>query len=88
MASVWYLFTLILVSSYTANLAAFLTTKRMETPIKNAEDLAKQTDIKYGTLKKGSTHDFFKVFPTVKSGSYQHQLLCNVYYSDSIHICS
>lgn len=60
-ASVWYLFTLIIVSSYTANLAAFLTVRRMDSPIKNAEDLSLQTDIKYGTLLEGSTRQFFKV---------------------------
>ncbi|XP_053396130.1 glutamate receptor ionotropic, kainate 2-like [Mercenaria mercenaria] len=59
-ASIWYLFTLIIVSSYTANLAAFLTKSRMDAPIKNAEDLSLQTEIQYGTLKAGSTRDFFK----------------------------
>ena len=58
---VWAFFTLILISSYTANLAAFLTVQRMQTPIENAEDLSRQTDIKYGSVKSGSTQDFFKV---------------------------
>ena len=34
---------------------------RMNSPIKNIDDLAKQSDIMYGTLEAGSTHDFFKV---------------------------
>ncbi|ESN96468.1 hypothetical protein HELRODRAFT_95450 [Helobdella robusta] len=58
--SVWWFFTLILISSYTANLAAFLTSERMQSPIESAEDLAKQTEIKYGTIKGGSTQGFFK----------------------------
>ncbi|XP_050415805.1 glutamate receptor isoform X1 [Patella vulgata] len=58
--SVWWFFTLIIISSYTANLAAFLTVERMLTPIESAEDLAKQTDIQYGTTKSGSTEAFFK----------------------------
>ncbi|XP_076467661.1 glutamate receptor-like [Babylonia areolata] len=57
--SVWWFFTLIIISSYTANLAAYLTTMRMNAPIKSAEDLAKQTEIKYGTLTSGSTNAFF-----------------------------
>ncbi|ESP00057.1 hypothetical protein LOTGIDRAFT_213260 [Lottia gigantea] len=57
--SVWWFFTLIIISSYTANLAAHLTFMRLSTPIKSAEDLAKQTEIKYGTLSSGSTMDFF-----------------------------
>jgi hypothetical protein len=58
---VWWFFTLILISSYTANLAAFLTVERMVTPIKSADDLARQTDVEYGTLSSGSTQSFFKV---------------------------
>ena len=44
-----------------ANLAAFLTIERMETPINSVEDLAKQTKIRYGCLKSGSTNSFFRV---------------------------
>ncbi|XP_065563333.1 glutamate receptor 1-like isoform X2 [Artemia franciscana] len=58
--AVWWFFTLILISSYTANLAAFLTVERMVTPINSADDLAKQTEVEYGTLQAGSTRDFFK----------------------------
>ncbi|XP_012246751.1 glutamate receptor ionotropic, kainate 2 isoform X8 [Bombus impatiens] len=57
---IWWFFTLIIISSYTANLAAFLTVERMITPIENAEDLAGQTDIAYGTLDSGSTMTFFR----------------------------
>ncbi|KAL0110153.1 hypothetical protein PUN28_013655 [Cardiocondyla obscurior] len=57
---IWWFFTLIIISSYTANLAAFLTVERMITPIENAEDLASQTDIAYGTLDSGSTMTFFR----------------------------
>uniref|UniRef100_A0A672FDS5 Glutamate receptor, ionotropic, AMPA 1b n=1 Tax=Salarias fasciatus TaxID=181472 RepID=A0A672FDS5_SALFA len=57
---VWWFFTLIIISSYTANLAAFLTVERMVSPIESAEDLAKQTEIAYGTLDGGSTKEFFK----------------------------
>lgn len=52
---------MIIISSYTANLAAFLTVERMVSPIESAEDLAKQTEIAYGTLEAGSTKEFFRV---------------------------
>nr|QGW50658.1 ionotropic receptor 16 [Propsilocerus akamusi] len=58
--SVWWFFTLILISSYTANLAAFLTVERMVTSINSPEDLAAQTEVQYGTLYHGSTWDFFR----------------------------
>lgn len=33
----------------------------MVSPIESAEDLAKQTEINYGTLDGGSTKEFFRV---------------------------
>ncbi|CAK8683546.1 unnamed protein product [Clavelina lepadiformis] len=66
--AVWWFFTLIIISSYTANLAAFLTMDKMASPISGADDLAKQTAIEYGTLKSGSTVNFFRQssLPTYK----------------------
>lgn len=58
---IWWFFTLIIISSYTANLAAFLTVERMDSPIDSADDLAKQTRIEYGAVRDGSTMTFFKV---------------------------
>ena len=75
----WWFFTLIMMSSYTANLAglyyyhlpfewpltsqppAFLTANKMSSPVNGAEDLSKQTKIKYGTYCCGSTNAFFQV---------------------------
>ena len=59
-AGMWWFFTLIMISSYTANLAAFLTAAKMDVPINSADDLAKQTKIKYGTYCCGSTNAFFQ----------------------------
>ncbi|KAL3059697.1 hypothetical protein OYC64_014321 [Pagothenia borchgrevinki] len=58
-SGVWWAFTLIIISSYTANLAAFLTVQRMEVPIESPDDLADQTNIEYGTIHGGSTMTFF-----------------------------
>ncbi|XP_076807653.1 glutamate receptor ionotropic, kainate 2-like isoform X2 [Clavelina lepadiformis] len=60
LAGVWWFFTLILISSYTANLAAFLTVTRMETAISSVDDLVAQSTVKYGTLKHGATASFFR----------------------------
>ncbi|XP_077578928.1 glutamate receptor ionotropic, kainate 4 isoform X2 [Stigmatopora nigra] len=59
-SGVWWAFTLIIISSYTANLAAFLTVQRMEVPIESVDDLADQTAIEYGTMHGGSTMTFFR----------------------------
>ncbi|XP_028034358.1 glutamate receptor ionotropic, kainate 2 isoform X1 [Bombyx mandarina] len=57
---IWWFFTLIILSSYTANLAAFLTVDKTVLPIQSAADLAAQSTIQYGTLNGGSTMSFFR----------------------------
>lgn len=62
---------MIIISSYTANLAAFLTVQRMEVPIESVDDLADQTAIEYGTMHGGSTMTFFQVRgPFAHDGSF------------------
>lgn len=58
---IWWFFTLIMVSSYTANLASFLLVQEKDEPIKSLQDLARQDVIKYGCVGSGSTAAFFKV---------------------------
>ena len=57
---VWWFFTLIIISSYTANLAAFLTVEKVDIKITNVEELANQTKVSYGCFGGGSTLNFFK----------------------------
>ncbi|XP_037042024.1 glutamate receptor ionotropic, kainate 2-like [Bradysia coprophila] len=59
-AGMWWFFALIMLSSYTANLAAFLTKEQLDAKIESAEDLAKQSKIKYGVMSGGSTQSFFE----------------------------
>lgn len=60
-AGTWWFFTLIMVSSYTANLAAFLTVESLASPFKTIEELANQNVIKFGAKKGGATSNFFRV---------------------------
>uniref|UniRef100_A0AAY4DHK5 Glutamate receptor n=1 Tax=Denticeps clupeoides TaxID=299321 RepID=A0AAY4DHK5_9TELE len=56
----WWLFTLIVCSSYTANLAAYLTVSRMDNTIRTFQDLAKQMDVAYGTVRDSAVYDYFR----------------------------
>ncbi|XP_074662536.1 glutamate receptor ionotropic, kainate 2-like [Tubulanus polymorphus] len=84
---IWWFFTLIIISSYTANLAAFLTVERMVSPIENAEDLSRQTEIAYGTISGGSTMTFFKdskIETYKRMWQYMDTAEPNVFVSDSL----
>ncbi|XP_028402601.1 glutamate receptor 2-like [Dendronephthya gigantea] len=58
-ASFWF-FVLLMISTYTANLAAFFTNKKPKNAISNLEDLSKQNKVKYGVLKGGQIHRFLE----------------------------
>ncbi|XP_053400378.1 glutamate receptor 2-like isoform X2 [Mercenaria mercenaria] len=85
--SAWWFFTLILISSYTANLAAFLTIERLTPPISGADDLVKKgSDIAFGTLKSGSSRAFFedsKVSTYLKMWQYMEANFETVMVSDT-----
>ena len=46
---------------YKRTIYVLILVERMESPIESAEDLAKQTKIKYGATESGSTRAFFRV---------------------------
>lgn len=82
---IWWFFTLIIISSYTANLAAFLTVERMESPIDSADDLAKQTKIEYGVVEDGSTMTFFKVgYSSTLLKQLHYVLVSSIVFCDSV----
>uniref|UniRef100_A0A8C4HQN4 Glutamate receptor n=1 Tax=Dicentrarchus labrax TaxID=13489 RepID=A0A8C4HQN4_DICLA len=58
--SSWWLFTLIVCSSYTANLAAYLTVSRMDNAVRSFQDLSKQVDLVYGTVRDSAVYDYFQ----------------------------
>ncbi|XP_077359556.1 glutamate receptor ionotropic, delta-1-like isoform X3 [Festucalex cinctus] len=69
----WWLFTLIVCSSYTANLAAYLTVSRMDHAIRSFQDLSRQMDVDYGTVRDSAVYDYFRnkgTNPLEQDGTY------------------
>ncbi|KAG8282323.1 Ionotropic receptor 25a [Homalodisca vitripennis] len=58
-AATWWLFGFIIIASYTANLAAFLTVSRLDTPIDSLDGLSKQYKIQYAPLQGSATMTYF-----------------------------
>jgi hypothetical protein len=61
MLSFWWIFTLLMLSTYTANLAAYLTVNIIESPINSLEELAGQDKIKPLIFSGSNLHTLFKV---------------------------
>lgn len=59
-AGAWWLFCFIIIASYTANLAAFLTVSRLDIPIENLDDLVKQYKIKYAPVDGTAEQTYFE----------------------------
>lgn len=55
----WWLFVLVIISSYTANLAAFMTHSQIVTEIQSLKELAHSTEA-YGTVQDSQVHEYFK----------------------------
>ena len=53
-AASWWMFVLLMLSCYTANLAAFLTIDKMDSTINSVEDLLRQNKVKVGVLNKNT----------------------------------
>ncbi|XP_078660207.1 glutamate receptor ionotropic, delta-2-like isoform X2 [Branchiostoma floridae x Branchiostoma belcheri] len=58
LTGVWWLFVLIVLSSYTANLAAYLTVTRLQTPITSVQDLLSFGSYSFSALERSSAGQF------------------------------
>ena len=70
-AATWWLFGFIIIASYTANLAAFLTVSRLDTPIESLDDLSKQYKIQYAPLNGSATMTYFQRMADIEARFYE-----------------
>ncbi|CAL1534208.1 unnamed protein product, partial [Lymnaea stagnalis] len=66
----WF-FAIIMMSTFTANLAAFLTVSRMGMTVTSLDTLAAQSDIKYSVVDKTSVMDYFKRMAKIEADFYE-----------------
>lgn len=59
--SVWWMFTILMLATYTANIAAYLTVTIIESPINSLEELANHADIRPLIFSGSNLHTLFKV---------------------------
>lgn len=70
-AATWWLFGFIIIASYTANLAAFLTVSRLDTPIESLDDLSKQYRIQYAPVKNSPAYIYFERMAHIEARFYE-----------------
>ncbi|XP_045135403.1 ionotropic receptor 25a-like isoform X2 [Portunus trituberculatus] len=59
LVAAYWLFVVLMLATFTANLAAFLTVERMQSPVQSLEALARQAKINFTTVKGSSTFEYF-----------------------------
>ncbi|XP_013139310.1 PREDICTED: glutamate receptor 3 isoform X1 [Papilio polytes] len=59
LVAAYWLFVVLMLATFTANLAAFLTVERMQTPVSSLEQLARQSRINYTVVESSNVHQYF-----------------------------
>ncbi|CAG7732603.1 unnamed protein product [Allacma fusca] len=71
LVAAYWIFVVLMLATFTANLAAFLTVERMQSPIRNLEHLAAQSSVKYSVAKNSTALNFFKNMAHAEETLYQ-----------------
>ncbi|XP_025098257.1 glutamate receptor ionotropic, kainate 4-like isoform X1 [Pomacea canaliculata] len=69
-AGFWF-FSVVIMSTFTANLAAFLTVSRMDTGIASLDKLAAQSDIRYSVVRESNVMAYFEHQATIEKNFYE-----------------
>ncbi|XP_050536810.1 ionotropic receptor 25a isoform X2 [Daktulosphaira vitifoliae] len=60
LVAAYWVFVVLMLATFTANLAAFLTVERMQTPVQSLQQLARQSRINYSVVEGSPAHFHFK----------------------------
>ncbi|CAM1321855.1 Uncharacterised protein g7909 [Pycnogonum litorale] len=71
LVAAYWLFVVLMLATFTANLAAFLTVERMKTPIASLDELSRQSAVKYSVVESTSIHQYFKSMKMAEEELYQ-----------------
>ncbi|OXA63208.1 Glutamate receptor ionotropic, kainate 2 [Folsomia candida] len=71
LVAAYWIFVVLMLATFTANLAAFLTVERMQSPIRNLEHLAAQSSVKYSVVNVSTAMTFFKNMANAEEILYQ-----------------
>ena len=61
LVAAYWLFVVLMLATFTANLAAFLTVERMQETVKSLEELNRQSKINYTVMKDSPYSEYFQV---------------------------
>ena len=75
LAATWWLFGFIIIASYTANLAAFLTLNRQDNIVGSLDDLGKQFKIQYSAVKGSSNAKYFERRAYIENRFYEYDFI-------------
>ncbi|CAO1369520.1 unnamed protein product [Diamesa serratosioi] len=71
LVAAYWLFVVLMLATFTANLAAFLTVERMQTPVQSLEQLARQSRINFTVVQGSDTHQYFKNMKIAEDKLYE-----------------
>ncbi|PNF39891.1 hypothetical protein B7P43_G01962 [Cryptotermes secundus] len=71
LVAAYWLFVVLMLATFTANLAAFLTVERMKSPVASLEQLARQSRINYTVVNNSDTHEYFQNMKNAEDVLYE-----------------
>ena len=70
LVAAYWLFVVLMLATFTANLAAFLTVERMQTTVAGLEELAQQSKINYTVVENSPYYEYFKNMASAEEDLY------------------